>query len=83
MFKLNFNTTPCLTADKLEEIMKGHLSYYGLNSPDTLINFIGSTVPGIQRYKILSVPMEKVYLYHRLNIINSHHQDPFLFIAIL
>ncbi|KAG4090896.1 hypothetical protein H8356DRAFT_1321146 [Neocallimastix lanati (nom. inval.)] len=51
-----------LTPDKLEEIMKGHLSYYGLNPPDTMVNFIGSSIPGIKTFKIFDIPMKKEQL---------------------
>jgi len=48
LIKPGFGCDEPLTPDKLEKVMKGHLSYYGLNLPDTLVNFIGTSVPGIK-----------------------------------
>jgi len=62
LIKPNLDSNIKFTPEKLEEIMKGHLSYYGLNPPDTSVNFIGSCIPGIERFKILKVPMKGLQL---------------------
>jgi len=58
LIKPNLDFNIKFTPEKLEEIMKGHLSYYGLNPPDTSVNFIGSCIPGIEHFKILKVFMK-------------------------
>jgi len=50
------------TPGKVEKIMKGHISYYGLNPPDTSVTFIGSSIPGINQYKIFDIPMQGIQL---------------------
>ncbi|ORX41419.1 hypothetical protein BCR36DRAFT_339561, partial [Piromyces finnis] len=47
LIKPDFDFNIKITPEKLEAIMKGHVSYYGLNPPDTSVNFIGSNIPGI------------------------------------
>ncbi|ORX78473.1 hypothetical protein BCR32DRAFT_282219 [Anaeromyces robustus] len=71
LMKPNFKSDKVLTPEKLEEIMRGHLSYYGLSPSDTLLNFIGSSVPGIQHYKIVKVPMQGVQLANYQNLIQE------------
>ncbi|KAG4085899.1 hypothetical protein H8356DRAFT_1737260 [Neocallimastix lanati (nom. inval.)] len=64
LIKPGFVCDEPLTPDKLEKVMKEHLSYYGLNPPDTLVNFIGTSVPGIKNYKIFNIPMKEEQLCH-------------------
>ena len=51
--------------------MLGHLSYYGLNPPNTTVNYMGSYILGIQRYKIVKVPMHGVQLQNYQNILEE------------
>ncbi|ORX41595.1 hypothetical protein BCR36DRAFT_339198, partial [Piromyces finnis] len=62
LIKPDFDFSIKITPEKLEEIMKGHVSYYGLNPPDTSVNFIGSHVPRIERFKIFKVSMKGLQL---------------------
>lgn len=71
LMKPDFNFNIDITPEILEEIMKGHVSYYGLNPPDTSVNFMGSYVPGIKRFKILKVPMKGLQLENYENLINE------------
>ncbi|KAG4082244.1 hypothetical protein H8356DRAFT_1336818, partial [Neocallimastix lanati (nom. inval.)] len=71
LIKPNLNSTSCLTPEKLKEEMLGHLSYYGLNPPNTTVNYMGSYIPGIERYKIVKVPMQGVQLQNYRNILKE------------
>ncbi|KAG4082384.1 hypothetical protein H8356DRAFT_1386389 [Neocallimastix lanati (nom. inval.)] len=71
LIKPNLNSTSFLTPEKLKEEMLGHLSYYGLNPPNTTVNYMGSYIPGIERYKIVKVPMQGVQLQNYRNILKE------------
>ena len=71
LIKPNFNFNGKLTPEKLEEAMKGHLSYYGINPPETSVNVIGSRVQGIERFKILKVGMKGPQLQKYQKIIKE------------
>ncbi|KAL6590731.1 hypothetical protein U3516DRAFT_855866 [Neocallimastix sp. 'constans'] len=71
LIKPNLNFTSFLTPEKLKEEMLGHLSYYGLNPPNTTVNYMGSYIPGIERYKIVKVPMQGVQLQNYRNILKE------------
>ncbi|KAG4084028.1 hypothetical protein H8356DRAFT_1016547 [Neocallimastix lanati (nom. inval.)] len=71
LIKSNLNSTSFLTPEKLKEEMLGHLSYYGLNPPNTTVNYMGSYIPGIERYKIVKVPMQGVQLQNYRNILKE------------
>ncbi|KAL6611807.1 hypothetical protein U3516DRAFT_871082 [Neocallimastix sp. 'constans'] len=71
LIKPNLNSTSFLTPEKLKEEMLGHLSYYGLIPPNTTVNYMGSYIPGIERYKIVKVPMQGVQLQNYRNILKE------------
>ncbi|KAL6588826.1 hypothetical protein U3516DRAFT_861717 [Neocallimastix sp. 'constans'] len=71
LIKPNLNSTSYLTPEKLKEEMLGHLSYYGLNPPNTTVNYMGSYIQGIERYKIVKVPMQGVQLQNYRNILKE------------
>ena len=71
LIKPNLDSNIKFTPEKLEEIMKGHLLYYGLNPPDTSVSFIGSCVPGIERFKILKIAMKGLQLQKYQQLINE------------
>jgi len=71
LIKPNLNINEKLTPEKLEEMMKGHLSYYGLNPPDTSVNIIGSCVQGIERFKILKIEMKGAQLQKYQQIVKE------------
>ncbi|ORX38101.1 hypothetical protein BCR36DRAFT_313561 [Piromyces finnis] len=63
---INNNTD--FTPKKVEEIMKGHVSYYGLNPPDTIVNYNGKCIQGINKYKIFEIPMKGFQLQYYQNL---------------
>ncbi|KAG4082634.1 hypothetical protein H8356DRAFT_1066021 [Neocallimastix lanati (nom. inval.)] len=71
LIKPNLNSTSFLNPEKLKEEMLGHLSYYGLNPPNTTVNYMGSYISGIERYKIVKVPMQGVQLQNYRNILKE------------
>ncbi len=75
LIKPNLNSTSLLTPEKLKEVMLGHLSYYGLNPPNTSVNYIGSYMPGIQSYKIVKVPMQGVQLQNYRKVVKESQNN--------
>ena len=69
LIKPNLQLNHPLTPENLEMLMKGHVSYYGLNPLDTIVNIRGESIPSIHRYKIFKIPMNDFQLqyYHEMS----------------
>jgi len=75
LIKPNLNSATALTPEEVKEEMLGHLSYYGLNPPNTSVNYIGSYIPGIQRYKIVKVPMQGAQLENYRKVVRESKNE--------